>query len=90
MENQKLINLNFFKKVLFALLLAYLVLGNAEKRSTYDKLNKDLFKKDKVVTNLKKLTDTYSFSLCRNTRKGKPIQISLPVSVEDVYHGKTV
>jgi len=90
MENQKLINLNFFNKVLFALLLAYLVLGNTEKRSTYDKLNKDLFKKEKVVANLKKLTDTYSFSLFRNTRKGKSIQISLPVSVEDVYHGKTV
>lgn len=62
MENLKPINLNFYNKVFLILFSAYLILANIEKRSTYDKLNKDLFKKDKVIANLKKLTDTYFFS----------------------------
>ena len=37
--------------------LAYEVLGNGEKRSLYDRLNRDLFRKDKVIANFKKLTD---------------------------------
>lgn len=49
--------LKFQKKVSYLLMLAYQVLGNQEKRNIYDKLNKDLIKKDKVVANLKKLTD---------------------------------
>ncbi len=40
-----------------ALMLAYDVLSNPDKRSSYDMLNKDLFRKDKVISNLKKLTD---------------------------------
>jgi DnaJ-class molecular chaperone len=43
--------------------LAYEVLGNAEKRSLYDRLNRDLFRKDKVIANFKKLTDKYKLIL---------------------------
>jgi len=32
-------------------------LGNVEKRNLYDRLNRDLYKKDKVIANFKKLTD---------------------------------
>ena len=62
---------------------AYEVLGNSQKRALYDKLNKDLYRKEKVLASFKKLTD-------KNARKSKSMQMTLPVSVEDVYHGKTV
>lgn len=39
--------------------LAYEVLANSEKRALYDKLNKDLFRKEKVLASFKKLTDKY-------------------------------
>ena len=51
------------KKVWFYFNLAYEVLGNAEKRSLYDRLNRDLFRKDKVIANFKKLTDKYNMIL---------------------------
>ena len=38
------------------LVVAYEVLGNEAKRAYYDKYNKDLFKKDIVMANAKKIT----------------------------------
>jgi curved DNA-binding protein CbpA len=36
---------------------AYDVLGNPEKKSLYDRLNRELSRNEKVVANLKKLTN---------------------------------
>jgi len=56
-KNPRTPSSKFYRKVLLLFNSAYQVLGNAEKRASYDKLNRDLFSKSQVLSNLKKLTD---------------------------------
>ena len=44
---------------MISLISAYQVLGNEKQRMNYDRLNKDLITREKVVANLKKITKEY-------------------------------